>query len=309
MLVSGVEAAAPAVHATASNDTIAQSLGRDVAVLASDIGARAVSRPGTLNRAAEYLNARLSSIGSVRRLPYVVDGGTVENLELEFPGTSRASEIVVVGAHYDTIPTTPGADDNATGVAALLHLATEYAQRGPQPRTVRFVAFANEEPPYFQTNAMGSVVYAKSCRARGDNIVAMISLESIGFYSDAKGTQRYPSALLRLFFPSRGNFLAIVGNKPSKPLVREIDRAFKSRVRMPTKAVALSETIQGVGWSDHWAFWQSGYPAVMVTDTAPMRNPHYHRETDTPDNLDFPRFAQAVKGLGAVVYALAAGSR
>ena len=209
----------------------------------------------------------------------------------------------MVGAHYDTVRSTPGADDNASGVAALLALAADFAPSQPA-RTLRFVAFANEEPAFFQSELMGSRVYARACRVRGEKIVAMVCLESIGYYSDVKESQRYPFPL-SLFYPSRGNFLAIVGNRESRALVKLVTKTIRETKAIPCESAALPGSWTGVGWSDHWSFWQEGYPAVMATDTATFRNPNYHRPTDTPVTLDFPRMAAAVRGLRAVVAELA----
>jgi Zn-dependent M28 family amino/carboxypeptidase len=228
-----------------------------------------------------------------------VGGVVCANLEVELRGILKPEEIVVVGAHYDSVPQTPGADDNASGVAALLALAESWAKAAPE-RTVRFVAFANEEPIYFQTELMGSRVYAKMCKARGDKIVAMLSLESMGYFSDEKKSQKYPFPL-SLFYPSRGNFIAVVGNRESKALVTRVAKVMRATKALPVERASLPGKLQGVGWSDHWAFWQEGYPAAMITDTAPFRNPHYHRGTDTAEKLDYVRLAAAVRGLAAAI--------
>lgn len=280
------------------------SLRTDVEKLAGEIGPRSVFRADSLKRAADYIAPRLTSSGwTPRRLGYPVNEKTCDNLEVERRGTTHPNEIVVIGAHYDTVVSTPGADDNASGVAALLQLAADFARVETQ-RTVRFVAFANEEPIYFQTPLMGSRVYAKACRERGDNIVAMLSLESIGYYSDERRSQKYPFPL-SLFYPSRGNFIAVVGNRESKVLVTRVSKAFEATNAIAVERAALPGNLQGVGWSDHWSFWQEGYPAAMITNTAIFRNPHYHQPTDTPDTLGYVRLAAAVKGLRAVVADLA----
>jgi len=169
-------------------------------------------------------------------------------------------------------------------------------------RTLRFVFFTNEE--YFRQNLMGSVVYAKLCRARNDNIVAMVSLETIGYFSDVDGSQKYPFPI-NLFYPSTGDFLGFVGNVGSRSLVRTAIGSFRILATLPSEGVAAPESIDGIGWSDQWSFWRQDYPGIMVTDTAPFRNPNYHRPTDTPDTLDYGRLAQVVTGLEAVVRTLA----
>jgi Zn-dependent M28 family amino/carboxypeptidase len=168
-------------------------------------------------------------------------------------------------------------------------------------RTLRFVAFTDEEPPCFQTECMGSLASAKACKAKGEDIAAMISLETLGCYSEEEGSQSYPLPILGFAYPSRGNFVAFVGNVASGGLVREAIGAFRETTAFPSEGAALPGWIPGVGWSDHWSFWQQGYPAIMVTDTAPFRYRHYHKASDTPDELDYERLARVVEGLTKVV--------
>jgi Zn-dependent M28 family amino/carboxypeptidase len=284
----------------APDDGLPRALRADVVALAEEIGPRSISQADSLARAADYIERRLQTAGwAVTRQNYAVGGKTCANLQVERRGVSKPDEIVVIGAHYDTVPQTPGADDNASGVAALLALAERFAKFEPA-RTLRFVAFANEEPIYFQTELMGSRVYAKACKERGEKIVAMISLESIGYFSDEKKSQKYP-APINLFYPSRGNFLAVVGNRESNALVKRVAKVLKKTNALPIESASLPASIHGIGWSDHWAFWQEGYPAVMLTDTAPFRNPHYHRASDRPDTLDYVRLAAAVNGLETAI--------
>ena len=273
-------------------------------MLAGTIGERNIWSPGSLTRAATYIRESLEAAGyGVRSQAYEVQGRHVENLEATLAGTSDPDSIIVVGAHYDTVIGCPGANDNATGVAATLEIARRFAG-APRPRTIRFVAFANEEPPFFQTAAMGSVVYAEAAKRRGDAIRAMLSLETIGYYSDAPGSQQYPSPL-DLLFPDVGNFIGFVSNLGSARLLRAAQRAFRARTPFPIHAAPAPESVAGVGWSDQWAFWRAGYPALMVTDTAPYRYPWYHTADDTPDKIDFERFASVVDGLEHVVHVLA----
>lgn len=271
----------------------------------STIGERHIWRPDALGRAAEYVRLALAGAGylpGVQR--FSARGVAVENVEAILGGSGEGREVVVLGAHYDTVPGSPGANDNATGVAAVLELARRVA-REPQHHTVRFVLFANEEPPFFQTAEMGSVVYASMARQRGDTIRGMLALETMGYYSDEPGSQQYPGGLEGMF-PPAGNFIAVVGNPASAPLVRAIEAAFTARTAFPIQAAAIPEDVAGAGWSDHWSFWQAGYPAVMVTDTAPFRYPWYHSAGDTPERIDFARLASVVDGLEAVMRALAA---
>ena len=221
----------------------------------------------------------------------------------EVRGTELPDEIIVVGAHYDSVAGTVGANDNASGVAATLVLARSFA-RLPRAKTLRFVAFANEEPPFFKTSGMGSRVYSAACRKRAENIAAMLSLETIGYYTDRDGTQKYPFPL-SLAYPSTGNFIAFVGNLSSRSLVHQAIAAFRKHAKFPSEGAALPSFIPGIDWSDHEAFWRVGYPALMVTDTALFRYPHYHTPADTPDKIDFDRLTLVVTGLRSVVADLA----
>ncbi len=280
-------------------------MAQDLEVLCHQIGPRSLQEPEALAQARAWIVQRLKQLGypTVHQQEYAVNGSPCANLWVELPGRKRKEEIVVVGAHYDTVPGCPGADDNGTGVVALLALAGRFVQAEPQ-RTLRFVWFVNEEPPYFQTQHMGSWRYAQACAERNEKIVAMLSLETIGYYRDEPGTQQYPMPF-GLLYPSEGNFLGFVGNLGSRKLVAEVVGVFRQHARLPSEAAALPEVIPGVGWSDHWAFWQEGYPALMVTDTAPFRNPYYHTPQDTPDKLDLDRLARAVFGLQKVLEHLA----
>jgi len=178
----------------------------------------------------------------------------------------------------------------------MLTLAQALSKATPD-RTLRFVAFTNEEPPYFQTpDEMGSSVYAKMCRAEDQNIVGVISLETMGYFTDEENSQHYPSPLDRLY-PSTGNFIGFVGNIRSGRLMRKVLKSFKENSSVPAEGAALPGNIPGVGWSDHWSFWQEGYTGIMVTDTAPYRYPHYHKASDTPDKINYPVFAKVVEGL------------
>ncbi|MCP3906152.1 MAG: M28 family peptidase [Planctomycetes bacterium] len=290
---------------TEEQATLRDALRDDVVMLADTIGARSIrSAPKGLKRAEDWLAETLASTAgvAVERQVFEAEGVACANLIAEFPGTTRADEIVVIGAHYDTCMDTPGADDNASGVAGALALAR--ARAGvTAARTIRIVLFVNEEPPYFQTGRMGSLRYATRCRERRDDVVAMISLEMLGSYRDEEGSQSYPPPL-SWFYPTRGDFIAFVGNFGSRRLVRDSIRSFREHARFPSEGAAPPGWLPGVGWSDHWAFWQAGYRAIMVTDTAMYRYPHYHTPNDTPDQLDYERMARVVEGLGAVLESL-----
>jgi Peptidase family M28 len=272
------------------------NLRRDVEMLATTIGPRNLQYPDNLKKASAFLLKELSDMGYVvERQTYRALDQNFENLIVEVPGKSRTQEIVVVGAHYDSAFNSPAANDNGSGVAAALELARSYASRQPS-RTVRFAFFANEEPPFHWTRDMGSYVYAKSCKDRAEKIVGMFSLETIGYYSDAPQSQRYPEPIDK-FYPSTGNFIGFVSNIGSRELLRNALRSFRLHAKFPSEGAALPNQLPGVGWSDHWSFWQMGYPAVMITDTATFRYPDYHQETDTPEKLDYDRMTLVVSGI------------
>lgn len=276
----------------------------DVQKLGGDIGERNLSRYSALNDAAAFIEKSFADAGlEPRRDSYQADGKACHNIEVEIRGSSP--EIVLIGAHYDSVLGAPGANDNGSGVAGVLALARRFAGK-PTNRTLRFVTFVNEEPPYFQTARMGSLVYAQRCHDRHDPITAMISLETIGYFSDAPHSQIYPSPGLGAFYPTTGNFIGLVGNVQSRALVRRVIKVFRETGKLPAEGAALPPFISGVGWSDHWAFWQQGYRALMVTDTAPFRYPQYHSAQDTPDKLDYDRFALVVSGMQKVTEYLAA---
>jgi Zn-dependent M28 family amino/carboxypeptidase len=232
-----------------------------------------------------------------------VQGEGVRNLEATLAGTDSALGQVVVGAHYDSVAGTVGANDNGTGVAGVLELARLMRQMRLR-RTVRFVFFVNEEPPYFQSEKMGSRVYAHQLRQAGVPVSAMLSIETIGFYSNQPKSQNYPP-VLNLFYPSRGNFIAFVGNTESRGLVRKSVNAFRKSTRFPSQGIAAPANWPGIGWSDQWSFWQEGFPGVMVTDTAVFRYPYYHTQNDTVDKVDFDKAARVVEGISKLVEELA----
>ena len=280
-------------------------LRRHVERLAAGIGERHVLRPEALAAAERYIADTLRGLGyAVVRQNYEAQGVDCANLEATIAGGARASEIVLAGAHYDTVPGSPGADDNASGVAAVLELAR--LLRDAQPaRTIRLVAFVNEEPPFFFWGEMGSKVYARAARARGDDIRVMLSLEMLGCYSDEKGSQGYPP-LLKHFYPPQGDYIAFVSNLRSRHALRRVFDAFRAGSDFPAEKLAAPALVPGVGWSDQLSFWREGYPAAMVTDTAFHRYRHYHCPTDTPEKLDYPRMAQVVEGLARAIERLAA---
>jgi Zn-dependent M28 family amino/carboxypeptidase len=300
----GASYSGPLPGLSAEQVALRDALRRDLTVLAADIGERNVRHLKELGRAQAWIESEFASAGlESRRQSYEVEGVTCANVEVEARGSRAPEEIVVLGAHYDSARGTAGANDNGTGAVALLALARMLAHRHFD-RTVRFVEFVNEEPPYFLTARMGSDVYAQRSRSRGENIVAMISLETMGCFSDEAESQDYPFPM-NLLYPNRGNFIAFVGNVESGALVRSAVGAFRRTTAFPSEGAALPEHTTGIGWSDHASFWKAGYPALMVTDTALFRYHHYHHATDTLDKVDFDRLARVVAGLGRAIEALA----
>ncbi len=292
----GVSFQGPLPSATEALYGLEGELRAHVMRLADEIGERHVYRYPSLLLAADYIRSTWGSMGyGVGSQCYEVAGKRCENLEVEVPGTGRSKEIILVGAHYDSVQGSPGANDNGTGVAAILALAKRFADR-PTSRTIRFVAFVNEEPPFFQTKEMGSWVYAQRCRHREENLVLMLSLETIGYYSHESHSQHYPPPL-SLIYPSTGNFIGFVSKAEYGAWVREVIGVFRQHAAFPSEGASLWGSLPGVGWSDHWAFWQEGYPAVMVTDTALFRDPHYHSPGDTSEHIHFEYLARVVSGL------------
>jgi Zn-dependent M28 family amino/carboxypeptidase len=279
---------------TGEEQVIAGNLRRHVAAVASR--EHNFLKVAELEAAARYIEKALAGSGLTVATQHFVSGpAEVRNIEVEIRGGARASEIVIVGAHYDSVLGAPGANDNGSGVAAVIELARLFAAEKPA-RTLRLVEFVNEEPPFYHTDAMGSRRYARRSKERGENILAMLSLETIGYYSDLPGSQRYPFPL-GLFYPSTGNFIAFVSNLTSRALLHETLASFRRHAGIPSEGVAAPAFIPGVDWSDHWSFWREGWPALMVTDTAPYRYPHYHSAQDTPDKVDYERLARVVTGL------------
>ncbi len=294
-----------------------EELRANVQKLAGEIGERNMRHYAQLNAAADFIEDSFSRAGlRTRRDSYDIRGQACHNIEAEIPGSlqgaasaeataakaavSSAPPIIVIGAHYDSVFGSPGANDNGTGVAAMVALARRFASAKPK-QTLRFVAFVNEEPPYFLSGEMGSQVYARRCKERGDKISAMISLETIGYFSDAPNSQTYPSPGLGLFYPKVGNFIGFVSNVHSRALLGRVIALFRKHAKIPSEGASLPAFIPGVSWSDQWSFWQQGYPAIMVTDTAPFRYPYYHSSNDTPDKLDYDRFALVVSGMEKVI--------
>lgn len=304
LYVPGRAHTGPLPPASPEEIELAASLKRHVAAIASQ--PHNVRHYQALEAAAVYIEQALGAFGyDVAQQTYEVHDRAVRNLEVTIEPVASAAmpETVVAGAHYDSAGDAPGANDNGTGVAAVIELAR--LLRGARlKRRLRFVLFVNEEPPYFQTPDMGSFRYAQMLAARKEPVAAMLSLETLGFYADWPGSQAYPPPF-GLFFPDRADFIAFVGMPGSRDLVHRAIGSFRRNAAFPSIGGVAPGAIPGIGWSDHRSFAQHGFPAIMITDTAPFRYPHYHRRSDTPDKVDYDRLARVTKGLERVIRELA----
>ncbi|HXV24146.1 MAG TPA: M28 family peptidase [Alphaproteobacteria bacterium] len=283
-----------------SQSLLAARLHGHVERLAGEIGERHVFRPAALDEARDYIAGEWQAQGyALRHQWYEAHGHRCANLEVTRPGTRRSQAILLIGAHYDTVRGSPGADDNASGVASLLEMSRHFAGRQTEI-TLRFVAFVNEEPPFFFTRQQGSMVYARDCRARGEHIHLMVSLEMLGYYRRERGSQAYPP-FLGFFYPDHGGFVGLVSDLRSRSTMLALAEKFRAHTNFPLEHIATFRWIPGVALSDHLSFWRTGYRAVMLTDTAFYRNPFYHRSSDRPDTLDYEAMAEVATGMiGAV---------
>lgn len=278
-------------------------LQNDVRVLTVEIGERNMQNYSALRAAEDFIYTSFKAAGlKPKRQTYRVQGKEVANIEVEIKG--ETDRIVVVGAHYDSVRGCPGANDNGSGIASLLALARHFAGKS-LAKTLRFVAFVNEEPPYFQSEEMGSFVYAREAHSKREAIEAMIALETMGYFSSERGSQKYPMPL-QFVYPDVGDFIALVSNRASGDLLETVARAFTDSKVIPIQTGKFFESLPGVAWSDHWAFWKFGYPALMITDTAPFRYPYYHTAQDTADKIDYEKLALVTKGLIAALAKLTA---
>jgi len=279
---------------------IAEYLKQHVVCLAKTIGSRNIFEYEGLNKAAEYIENIFKQIGyEIKEQKFLVEGKEVKNLEVEIRGSEYPEEIIIVGAHYDSVSGCPAANDNASGVAGLLELS-RLLLKEKLKKTIRLVAFVNEEPPFFQTENMGSWVYAKRAKERKEKIIGMISLETIGYYSSQKGSQSYPFPF-NFLYPETGDFIGFVSNIRSGKFLRHCLNSFRRNTRFPSEGVSAPGFIVGVGWSDHWSFWQEGFSAIMLTDTALFRYPYYHTTQDTVDKLHFSPMSQVISGVRQMV--------
>ena len=279
---------------------VSVNLKQHISMLAEKIGERNIWEYSNLKASVDYIEKVMTELDyEVNKQEYRVKDLHVANLEWELIGAHHPEEIILLGAHYDSVLGSPGANDNASGVAAVLEIA-RLLKTETLSRTVRFVMFVNEEPPFFQTDKMGSRVYASRSKQRDEKIVAMLSLETIGCYYHEKGSQKYPFPF-SFFYPDAGNFIGFVGNVSSRQLVREAIGIFRSNTAFPSEGIAAPSWVMGIGWSDHWSFWKEGYPAIMITDTALFRYQYYHSHQDVPDRIDYERMARVVVGISQII--------
>lgn len=274
-----------------------EQLIEDVRVLTSLQPARSCYHISSLNKAAVYIEEQFKALDCrVNIQSYKADNIEYKNVIASFGPEN--GERVIVGAHYDVCGDQPGADDNASAVAGLLELGRLINRLKPQLKyRIDLAAYSLEEPPYFNTRWMGSAVHARSLKEKGVKIKVMICLEMIGYFSDEPGSQTFPFPLLKLFYPTTGNYIVVAGKLWSRSLVKKIKNTMGQVMDLGVRSFNSPSTLAGVDLSDHKNFWKQGYPAVMVTDTAFFRNPYYHRVTDTIDTLDFKRMSEVVKGV------------
>lgn len=290
----------PEAYLVNLNDS-AKRMKDDVQMLAGTIGIRSIYHPDKLKQAKDYVQSRLEEFGDVKEYPYIYENTEVTNLELNIFTDSVNDGILIIGAHYDTVSTTPGADDNASAVAVLLELARQAARLKKEHQlkeNLRFVAFTLEEPPAFYTADMGSKRYVKILKQRGEKIKGMICFEMVGYKSTDTNSQKMPFPLNLRNYPRTGDFIAFVANMASVKLLKRLISCTEYKNTLPYEQLV----VPGKGrlfpvsrLSDHIAFWDNGYPAVMVTDTAFLRNPNYHDYGDRPETLDYHFMAQLVQ--------------
>ncbi|HZE21086.1 MAG TPA: M28 family peptidase [Desulfobaccales bacterium] len=276
---------------------IRQHLEEHLRFLSVTLGERSIYRPGNLQAAADYVHQNFVAMGyTPRRQTYVYMREPVSNI---IAGDESPDGYYILGAHYDTVGGTPGADDNASGVAVLLEVA-RLARSLKPPRPWAFIGFACEEPPAFFTPYMGSRVYAKVARRQGDKILGMLCLEMVGYYTQTPGSQSIPLVLKFMGYPTTGNFIGLASDRRSKPLLTRLEAAIKQGCRLPVVTLAVplgGHLLPEVRLSDHANFWDEGFPAIMLTDTAFMRNPHYHGPGDVMDRLDLDAMTELTLGL------------
>jgi len=253
-----------------------------------------------LNPTVEWIEQQIQPFGKSRRQSYQVNDETFYNILLDFgpPLSAASDEIIIVGAHYDTAHSYPGADDNASGVAVLIELARLlYQNEKALTSRIQLAFYSLEEPPYFRTEKMGSYIHASRLKEKQQKLKMMIALDMVGYFSDEKNSQNFPIPFMDKFYSDRGNFIAVVGNLNNMLTTRKVKKGMISATELPVYSINAPTLIQGIDFSDHLNFWHFGYPAVLITDTSFMRNTAYHTKQDTADRLDYEKMAEVVKGL------------
>lgn len=284
-------------------ENLEKNLEAHVVKLSEEIGERNFIRYDSLNRAADYIISEFKKYGYEPQIQsYDFENRPYKNIIAAKKGSIKPGEVVIIGAHYDSVIGSPGANDNGSGVSALLELARLLSGTDVE-KTIKFIAFVNEEPPFYLTGDMGSRVYAKEAKKKREDIKAMISLETIGYYSQRRNSQSYPF-FFGLFYPDQANFIGVVGNFGSSDLVRKVKDAFKENSTFNIESVVAPNFVPGVNFSDHDSFWKYGYKACMVTDTAFYRYPYYHSVGDTYEKIDYEKLAEVVKGFYYVLIEL-----
>lgn len=279
------------------SDPEVENLYKHVHYLTVRIGSRSVNEYEKIKETKDYIETVLKDLGfDYTFQTYQCMGNAFSNIIVTIPGQKEPEKIFIIGAHYDTVLGTPGADDNASAVATLLEMCRLLKGYLPS-KTLKLIFFVLEEPPAFRTSYMGSYVYAKKAKENKEKIYGMISLEMLGYYNNIKGAQMYPLPLMGFFYPKVPNFIGVVGNLKSRKLVNKIANSIKKNSPIPVETLSTIKCVPGVDFSDHGSFWKMGYPAVMITDTAFYRNPNYHTPDDTIETLDFDQMAKLLQGL------------
>lgn len=310
LAMPGASHTGPLPPLQAGERALAQTLRQHVEAIASRPHNTAF--PEQLEESARQIEQTVTSLGYAPRAQRFMAGSVeVRNIEVVIEPRPRAgsrgsvpSSTLVIGAHYDSAGIAPGANDNGSGVAVLLELARLLKDHKSANTRLRLVFFVNEEQPHFGTETMGSLVYARALAGSGENVRGMLSLETLGSYSDAPNSQKYPPPL-SLTLPSTGNFVAIVGTLGVRDFAADVTRRFRKTTAFPSVGGVAPSFMAGITWSDHWSFGRFDIPALMITDTALFRYPHYHLRSDTPDKLDYERLARVTLGLESVIRGLA----
>jgi Zn-dependent M28 family amino/carboxypeptidase len=280
---------------TPALEEVENRLSDHVRVLSHDIGERHALFPAKLESAASYIEAQFSSMGYVPRSE-VVNNRDHRNIIVDKYGTTDRNKILILGAHYDSVILSPGADDNASGVASLLELARQHVDAS-LPFTLRFVAFVNEERPFFGSDDMGSLHHARRAKERNEEVIGMYSLEMVGYYKHEDNSQWYPP-IVRNFYPHKANYIAFIGNLMSREFLHHSISSFRGKASIPSQGlVAPQFLVPDIRRSDHAPFWFHGIPAIMITDTANFRNKNYHRNSDRAETLDYESMALLVEGI------------